>query len=463
MRCSLLVLICTVASVGAFAPLTRVTLSTRHELRSSWHHNEKAVGRGPDTSSALFLATTASTKKDATPLRPFVSAGALVLLDVAFRRLLQSTITPFPSSLAGCGILLTAMFAQPRLYDTLQPGADLLAKWLPVFFVPSLITLPLADSLGTAAELLKVGVVLVGGFLGTLVSTAGVGQWVRGGTTSNSQSEELVENVVERAEAVAVAAVPSKPTKPFSATLLQRLSLGAALSGVASLQYPGLLQLPFMLQTTLATFVLGARLPKRFVKVCHPLITCTVLTWATLTAYAVAQGSYLRAMLRAYKTGSLFAGGAGDLLVFLLGPSVVSLSVSMYSRRKLMRENVQALTTAVAVSTVGGLGGTALAVRLLDLGNPLIRLSLLSRNITSPLAMAIAGILGADVSLAVSMVVISGLIGANFGASILDALGIKDAVARGLGIGAAAHGYVNPVLDRIEWYCWSSHALTCSP
>jgi putative effector of murein hydrolase len=48
--------------------------------------------------------------------------------------------------------------------------------------------------------------------------------------------------------------------------------------------------------------------------------------------------------------------------------------------------------------------------------------------------------LGADVSLAVTIVVLTGLFGANFGASILDAAGIKDAVARGLGIGAAAHG-----------------------
>jgi putative effector of murein hydrolase len=96
--------------------------------------------------------------------------------------------------------------------------------------------------------------------------------------------------------------------------------------------------------------------------------------------------------------------------------------------------------TSVGVSTLGGLFGTALAVRLLGIGNPSLRLSLLSRNITSPLAMAIAGILGADESLAVSMVVVTGLLGANFGASILTAFGIKDAVARGLGIGAAAHG-----------------------
>jgi len=63
-------------------------------------------------------------------------------------------------------------------------------------------------------------------------------------------------------------------------------------------------------------------------------------------------------------------------------------------------------------------------VRSLGIKNPVLRLCMLSRNITSPLAMAIAGILGADASLAVSMVVVTGLIGANFGASILDAVGI---------------------------------------
>jgi len=39
-----------------------------------------------------------------------------------------------------------------NVYQTLNPGAALLAKWLPVFFVPSLITLPLASGLGSALE-----------------------------------------------------------------------------------------------------------------------------------------------------------------------------------------------------------------------------------------------------------------------------------------------------------------------
>eukprot|EP00558_Chaetoceros_sp_UNC1202_P002236 CAMPEP_0197259112 /NCGR_PEP_ID=MMETSP1429-20130617/83351_1 /TAXON_ID=49237 /ORGANISM="Chaetoceros sp., Strain UNC1202" /LENGTH=233 /DNA_ID=CAMNT_0042723313 /DNA_START=175 /DNA_END=877 /DNA_ORIENTATION=- len=175
-------------------------------------------------------------------------------------------------------------------------------------------------------------------------------------------------------------------------------------------------------------------------------------------------------MLTSYKAGTMCPVhmGAGDILLFMLGPAVVALACQiydrkklmkeninpplhagpavvalacqMYDRKKLMKENIKEVGTAVSVSSVGGLFGTAAMVRLLNIGNPVLRLCLLSRNITSPLAMAIAGILGSDVSLAVSMVVVTGLIGANFGAAILDAVGVKDAVARGMGIGAAAHG-----------------------
>jgi hypothetical protein len=44
------------------------------------------------------------------------------------------------------------------LHRILSPGAGLLAKWLPVFFVPSLVTLPLVggvESLGGSTEVRK--------------------------------------------------------------------------------------------------------------------------------------------------------------------------------------------------------------------------------------------------------------------------------------------------------------------
>jgi len=418
-----------------------------------------------------------------------VSAAAFALLDVAFRRGFEKYNVAFPSSLGGCGAVFALLLAMPRkisdeLYRFLRPGADLLAKWLPVFFVPSLVTLPLGQGgLQSASELVKAGIVVVGGLFLTLLATSAsvlVARRLFGGSGDGGSGVAVVENnnsaiatvdqvddpiVAMSIRAVDYAEKNVVTQKGFSRTLFRRLLALTALSGAGAVAaataaaatrkgtaalsclvpFSKELSSLFLLLTTLTSFVFGARLPKRFTKVVHPLVTCTGLTWIAVAGLAAAIGkrATFRSVLESYRTGRLgplSATGAGDVLLFLLGPAVVSLAASMYSRRELVRDNVVQVGTAVGVSTAGGLFGTALAVRLLKIGSPYLRLSLLSRNITSPLAMAIASILGADVSLAVSIVVVTGLIGANFGASILDAFGVRDPVARGLGIGAAAHG-----------------------
>jgi putative effector of murein hydrolase len=302
-------------------------------------------------------------------------------------------------------------------------------------------------------------VVIVGGFYFTLLTTAGSVIGVRKlfATTKELETTTVVAPTptsTTQPVVVVAAQAQARASKPFSQALLYQLSGFTVLTGMAALvatrttTYASVVATPltalFLLGATLQNFVFGARLPSKFVKVVHPLVTCTSLTWMVATVWATLTGSTFRSVLRSYKTGRLGwmtgGGGAGDVLLFLLGPAVLSLAVSMYGRRKLMKDNLKELIAAIGVSSLGGLVGTATAVRLLQIGNPYIRLSLLSRNITSPLAMAIASILGADVSLAVSMVVVTGLLGANFGASIMDAFGIQDAVARGMGMGAAAHG-----------------------
>ena len=255
---------------------------------------------------------------------------------------------------------------------------------------------------------------------------------------------------VEATDSVAVEDdVP--PPKVFPDKLvgdLRILNVASGLAATVAYRVPGAtpmatpLTTAFLLFSTLHSFVFGSRLPKKVTKVVHPLVTCTLGTWLSAKLFGLINGFTFPSMLFKYRTGklTLMGVGAGDILLFLLGPAVISLACQMYDRRKLIKENFAEVATAIAVSSFGGLFGTACAVRVLGVGNPAVRLSLLSRNITSPLAMAIASILGGDVSLAVSMVVVTGLIGANFGAAILDALGVTDAVARGLGIGAAAHG-----------------------
>jgi putative effector of murein hydrolase LrgA (UPF0299 family) len=91
-----------------------------------------------------------------------VSALILVLLDIVFRRIFLQCHITFPPSLGGCCILFVTLLLvginnnnNNKLYQVLSPGANLLAKWLPVFFVPSLVTLPLVGRIGSPMEVRK--------------------------------------------------------------------------------------------------------------------------------------------------------------------------------------------------------------------------------------------------------------------------------------------------------------------
>lgn len=458
--------------ISSFSSLSSSSSSSRP--RSS-HEKRKAIAIG-----MTMTSSPTSLSHDIAPEKPSVgtsiaSTMALIALDIAFRRLLKALSISFPSALAGCGTLFTTMVAlyalKPALGDSLYsifaPGSAVLAKWLPVFFVPSLVTLPLAQSLGSSIELLKIAAVIVLGFFFTLFSTAFSVLGVRkmngsdrdidssgnGIDNSNENDNDSTHDEDDANPSDLKEIIQSKTSsKPFSDRTFNGLSVSAIASAIASIlainytQLPAVVTTPLraitMLFITLSTFTFGARLPKSFSKKVHPLITCTALTWTSMSFFAKLTRTSFRDLLTSYKVSSMcpIHLGAGDVLLFMLGPAVVALACQMYDRKKLMKENILEVGTAVGVSSVGGLFGTAFLVNLLQVTSPILRKCALSRNITSPLAMAIAGILGADISLAVSMVVVTGLIGANFGAAILDAAGIKDAVARGMGIGAAAHG-----------------------
>jgi putative effector of murein hydrolase len=121
----------------------------------------------------------------------------------------------------------------------------------------------------------------------------------------------------------------------------------------------------------------------------------------------------------------------------------------MYERRALMRSSARSVGASVSSAAVIGLFGTALAARALELPQYL-RLASVSRQVTAPLAIAIAGMVGANPSLAATIVVLTGLLVANFGAAALDALGVTSPVARGLAMGGAGHGLGTAALATSE-------------
>jgi putative effector of murein hydrolase len=396
-----------------------------------------------------------ATNVDIPKANELMGAAFFTLLQIALNKVFVANGISFPAML-GCTIvvftvlvLAEAIFpgAGEDAFQLLTPGSNLLTKWLPVMFVPGLAMLPLAPSIGSAVDVVKVLSMIVIGFGFTMSTTAFL---VLGMRTAQGLVEEKVEEPVNNKKKAVTAEAPPPPPKPFSDETYKFLLQGTALTGAISVaatrqssSYATPLRTLFMFFGTVLTYVFGARLPSGFTKVVHPLVTSTAGTLLLTRLDALATGSSFEDVLKTYKSGSLSPTktGAGDLLLFLLGPAVGCLSVPMYSRKKIMADNLIVVIAAMICSSVGGLFGTAWYVRLLSIGtSAMVRLSLLSRNVTTGLAIVITQILEGNIAIAASVVVLTGIFGATVGRAVLDLLKIDDPVSRGLGMGAAGQG-----------------------
>ena len=362
------------------------------------------------------------------------SLGAIVTADSMLRRQFVARAIPFPSSLAGMlglfprSTLQAACPPPPRLRRS-AAGCDI-SRWLALFFVPTLVVLPLVLQM-SALEFAKLATVIVVG-LGASLPLAAI-----------TAASVLPKG--ESSTASTAAAAPAAPSAPavtqylLNPPLVVTSALAAGCGGLALAGVAPAFNV-FLLLSTVCGFVAGGRVPKQYQKALHPLISCTLLTQATVFLFATVAGRPLKATLRSYLTpGAAPLATPGNLLLFMLGPATLSFGFQMFSRRKLMRQSAKAVSSVTAVAASFGLFATAFAGRLLRMDIP-YRLAALPRQVTAPLAIAIAGILKADPSLAATIVVVTGLLCANFGRAVLDALGIEAPVARGLAMGAAGHG-----------------------
>jgi len=287
-------------------------------------------------------------------------------------------------------------------------------------------------------QIVKVLGVVVLGFYFTLCST----------TYTVLGLRKLQGAVTDAAPVKKVAPSGSAP-KAFSDEMLAFLVKGTVVSAAVSIAatrsnnaYRTPLQTIFLGFTTVASFVWGARFPPGVTKFLHPILTSTGLTFVALHLTGMATGSTFINILKEYKCGSLapLEAGAGDLILSLLGPAVISFAIAMYSRKGVMASNLPTVLTGVAMGSAGSLFGTAAFVRAIGLGGSdgcFLRLSTIPRNVTTALAMVIAKILGGDISIAASLVVLTGMFAAMIGGKTLDAWGVTDPVSRGLGLGAA--------------------------
>lgn len=132
-----------------------------------------------------------------------------------------------------------------------------------------------------------------------------------------------------------------------------------------------------------------------------------------------------------------YNSGAEALTVFL-GPATVALAVPLYLNLKRIRE---IFWPTVLTLLVAGVLATALGVSLAWLlgAEHNMLMSMAPKSVTSPIAMLVASQIGGLAALAAVFVMITGVLGAIIGPSLLRWCGVHHHAAVGMALGMTAH------------------------
>lgn len=160
----------------------------------------------------------------------------------------------------------------------------------------------------------------------------------------------------------------------------------------------------------------------------HPLLNPTLLAIILVASVLLAAGMDLAAYQR-----------DASAVHLLLGPAVVALAVPIHRHAALLRARAAALTAALMLGSAATIGATIGIATWLG-ASPATLLSLAPKSATAAVSMAISAETGGVAALTAVVTIFAGIAGAVAGPTLLDALGIRDPIARGFGIGVASHG-----------------------
>lgn len=181
----------------------------------------------------------------------------------------------------------------------------------------------------------------------------------------------------------------------------------------------------FILSLTIACYYVGT-LIQRWVKkpYANPLLIGILLVIPVLVVLDIDYPTYAE---------------GSHIISFLLGPTVVALGFTLYKQIDYIKGNIRSILISIAVGSVVGVL-SVLAVCAL-FGSPKeVMISLESKSVTTPIAIGLCEKSGGIPSLTAIVVVVCGIFGSVVGPWFLDLISVKSKVARGLAMGAAAHG-----------------------
>ena len=180
----------------------------------------------------------------------------------------------------------------------------------------------------------------------------------------------------------------------------------------------------FGMIVSLLAYKIGFEIQKKWKKVyLNPLLIAIVLVIVFLLLTGI---SY-----ETYQYGAKY-------LSYLLTPVTVCLAVPLYKQMETLKKNLAAILISIGIGCVVH-AGILIAVTVLCKMDQQLLLSVMSKSVTTAIALGVTGEIGGIQGITVIGVMIAGIAGAVVGPSILKMFHITEPVAQGLALGSASH------------------------
>lgn len=128
----------------------------------------------------------------------------------------------------------------------------------------------------------------------------------------------------------------------------------------------------------------------------------------------------------------------GDIISMFLAPATVALALSVYRQMKILKKYFVPLIVGCFAGCITSIGSIYFLCRLFKLDEKIL-VSMLSKSVTTPIAMEITNQLGGIAPITVAAVIVTGILGAVLAPTLIKVFRVNDSVASGVAIGASSH------------------------
>ena len=396
-----------------------------------------------------------------------VAIGAFYAANDVLYKAFAAMDIKFPASLVGMFGILSGLWGldaagqlgtAEKIVAAARPALAWVGRYLPLFYVPALVVLPLAIERLSAEELGKIGAVLGLGMPFSLFSSG------------------VIVLGIRKLASVALQPVPPvPPPPPFTAMHLGAAAAIALASAIALSQADAGSDLAYyaqqlhMLAWTVGGLIFGSIPPAAIAPFMpHPVVATTVCATLGVTCAGVINGTGYYQTLKTYLTKGKDGQpkGCGDVLMSFLGVVVLSFGFHIFGQRALLVRHAAEVVGCAAIASLLSMVVTASAGRAFGL-DPELSLALVPRSVTVALAMPIASQLGVpeeSIPICAASVLVTGLTGAVLCQRLLTMGGFADPLVRGLATASSCHGFGTAALAATEPaalpFCALSYGLT---